>query len=177
MLHLGYYVAFWSAEISVDNNVCYVYGKDWKPRRSFTNTDLWNITYATYATIIIYIYIYIYYFLLLLSSLTYQPLVSNHTTEERDQIILWKSRVAHVQRKGIISPTITKSICHSLDTIFKLMVIKEEEEEEEEEEKKKPVTVPQHGNCVSLNRMFSHRRKKKNYCYMDQIQPTKHSMG
>lgn len=34
-----------------------------------------------------------------------------------------------MQRKGIIAPTITKSICRSLDTIFKLMVIKEEEEE------------------------------------------------
>jgi hypothetical protein len=31
---------------------------------------------------------HIYYFLLPLSSLTYQPLISNHTTEERDQIIL-----------------------------------------------------------------------------------------
>jgi len=67
---------------------------------------------------------HIYYFLLPLSSLTYQPLISNHTTEERDQIILWKSRVAHMQRKGIIAPTITKSIYHSHDTIFKLMVIK-----------------------------------------------------
>lgn len=58
----------------------------------------------------------------------------------------------HVQRKGIIVPTIIKSMYHSHDTNFKLMVIKKT--------KKKPITVPQHGNCVSLNRMFLRRRKK-----------------
>jgi hypothetical protein len=34
----------------------------------------------------------------------------------------------HVQRKGIIAPTITKSMYHSHDTNFKLMVIKNKEE-------------------------------------------------
>jgi len=67
-----------------------------------------------------------------------------------------------VQRKGIIAPTITKSIYHSQDTNFKLMIIKKS--------KKKPITVPKQGNCVSLNRMFSCRGEKK-ICYMDQIQP------
>jgi hypothetical protein len=74
-----------------------------------------------------------------------------------------------VERKGIIASKITKSIYQSHDTNFKLMVIKKT--------KKKSVTVPQHANCVSLTRMYSCRRKKNYYCYMDQIQPNKHFMG